>query len=75
MPYSRDFGMSHGRPNHPTNRRKTAAMRAATNLKPRDLFLAEPIEKAEKQEAQAQYKGEEDWSADQVDRLIHGKRS
>jgi hypothetical protein len=73
MPYSRDFGMPHGRPNHATNRRKTAAMRAATKLKPRDLFLAEPIEKAEKQEAQ--YKGEEDWSADQVDRLIHDNRS
>jgi hypothetical protein len=74
MPYSRDFGMPHGRPNHATNRRKAAAMREATNLKPRDLFLAEPIEKAEEQEAPAQHKGQ-DWNADQVDRLIHGKRS
>jgi hypothetical protein len=61
MPYSRDFGLPHGRPNHATNGRKAAAMRAATKLKPRRL--AEPIEKAEKQEAQAQYKGEEDWNA------------
>jgi len=50
--------MPHGRPNHATNRRKAAAMRAATNFKPRDLFLAEPIEKTEKHEAQAPYKGQ-----------------
>lgn len=36
-----------------TNRRKAATMRAKTklNLKPREMFLVERIEKAEKQQA------------------------
>jgi hypothetical protein len=39
-------------------------MRAKTksNLKPREMFLVERIEKAEKQQAQAEYKGEDDGS-------------
>jgi hypothetical protein len=61
--------MPHGRPNHVTTR-------AATKLKPREIrFFAKPVEETQKQEAQAEDKGEEDWSADYEDRLIHGKRS
>jgi hypothetical protein len=58
----------HGRPNHVTNRREPANASAATRLNARLIrFLRAPIEKAEKQKAQTEYKEKEPSGGDVVD--------